>query len=525
MNIIFTENGKEAELVEGRTILSYLQELGIDINASCGGEGKCGQCLIEVECAPGTLSDKTEAENKFVHEDTCRLACLARVLKTDEHIYVRVPRRTYYVLESGEYKEIALEPFVHIEGERVFCESEDIGEYTGAIYGIALDIGTTTLAVYLIDLESGKVSSVISKGNPQAKYGNNVISRIEFARKGQGILEQEIRTAANELIATMTEPSKVCEMVVVGNPVMRDLFFGYSVESLGKSPYEPLSVKPVSKTAKELGLEANPEARVYGLPLIGSFVGADALAVVLATEMYKSESDKICMAIDIGTNTEIALGNKDRLIATSCAAGPAFEGAGIACGIGGVSGAIKEVKIENFGEVKYKTIDNAAVPVGVCGSGLIDALAELLDKKLIDGRGKFYGAEKEFRIAEGIKLLEKDIDQLNLAKTAVAVGIKVLLRRYGVEFEDIDSIFLAGGFVNFTNTEHAIRIGLLPDVERGKVKKVGNAAIEGARQALISKTKREDAEAVAKRIEHIKLEEEDNFMGLFVSELYFQKYL
>ena len=525
MNVIFTESGKEAKLVEGRTILSYLQELGIDINASCGGEGKCGQCQVEVECASGALSDKTEAENEFVHEDTCRLACLARVLKTDEHIYVRVPRRTYYVLESGEYKEIALEPFVHMEGERVFCESEDIGDYTGEIYGIALDIGTTTLAVYLIDLESGKVSSVISRENPQTKYGNDVISRIEFARKGQGMLEREIRTAANEMIATLTEPGKVYETVVVGNPVMRDLFFGYSVESLGKSPYEPLSVASVSKTAKELGLEANPEARVYGLPLIGSFVGADALAVVLATEMYKSESDKICMAIDVGTNTEIALGNKDRLIATSCAAGPAFEGAGIACGIGGVSGAIREVKIENFGEVKYKTIDDAAVPVGVCGSGLIDALAELLDKKLIDGRGKFYGDEKELKIAEGIRLSEKDIDQLNLAKTAVAVGIKVLLRRYGVELEDIDSIFLAGGFVNFTNTEHAIRIGLLPDVERGKVKKVGNAAIEGARQALISKTKREDAEAVAKRIEHIKLEEEDNFMELFVSELYFQKYL
>nr|QNO52462.1 Na(+)-translocating NADH-quinone reductase subunit F [Methanosarcinales archaeon ANME-1 ERB6] len=525
MNVIFTESGKEAKLVEGRTILSYLQELEIDINASCGGEGKCGQCQIEVECASGALSDKTEAENEFVHEDTCRLACLARVLKTDEHIYVRVPRRTYYVLESGEYKEIALEPFVHIEGERVFCESEDVGEYTGEIYGIALDVGTTTLAVYLIDLESGKVSSVISRENPQTKYGNNVISRIEFARKGQDILEREIRTAANEMIATLTEPSKVYEMVVVGNPVMRDLFFGYSVESLGKSPYEPLSVESVSKTAKELGLEANPEARVYGLPLIGSFVGADALAVVLATEMYKSESDKICMAIDVGTNTEIALGNKDRLIATSCAAGPAFEGAGIACGIGGVSGAIREVKIENFGEVKYKTIDDAAVPVGVCGSGLIDALAELLDKKLIDGRGKFYGDKKELKIAEGITLSEKDIDQLNLAKTAVAVGIKVLLERYGVKLEDIDSIFLAGGFVNFTNTEHAIRIGLLPDVERGKVKKVGNAAVEGARQALISKTKREEAEAVAKRIEHVKLEEEDNFMELFVSELYFQKYL
>ncbi|MGB2841518.1 MAG: ASKHA domain-containing protein [Halobacteriota archaeon] len=525
MNIIFPEYGKEAELVKGRNILSYLQELGIDINASCGGEGKCGQCLVEVECAPGVLSDKTDAENEFIHDDTHRLACQARILKTGRHIYVRLKSILYlrrlYILESGEYKVIPIEPFVHREGERVFYESIDMGEYTGEIYGIALDIGTTTLAMYLIDLETGAVLSVSSRENPQTKYGNNVISRIEFARKGQEILEREIRTAANKMVTALTYPGKVYEIVVVGNPVMRDLFFGYSVESLGKSPYEPRSANAVSKTVKELGVKANPEARVYGLPLIGGFVGADALAVVLATEIYKSE--RICVAMDIGTNTEIVLGNKDRLIATSCAAGPAFEGAGITCGIGGVSGAIKEVRIEN-GAVMYKTIDDAA-PVGVCGSGLIDTLAELLDKRIINGRGKFYGDEKEFRIAEGISLTEKDIDQLNLAKTAVSVGIKTLMDRYEIEFEDVECVFLAGAFGNFINTANAIRIGLLPAIERGKVKKVGNAAVEGARQALISKTKREDAEAVAKQIEHVQLEKEENFMEKFVGELYFQKYL
>ncbi len=521
MNIILKDHGKEAKLVKGRTILSYLQELEIDINCPCGGEGKCGQCLVEVEYATGSLSDMTEAENKFIHDDTCRLACQARILKTDDHIYVRVPRRIYHILESGECKEIPLEPFVHVEGERVFCESEDLGEYTGELYGIALDIGTTTLAMYLIDLESGKVLYVISRENPQTKYGNDVISRIVFARTGQNRLEREIRDAMNEMITAMVDPSKVFEMVVVGNPVMRDLFFGYSVESLGKSPYEPLSVNAVNETAEKLRLKANPKSRVYGLPLVGSFVGADALAVTLATEIYKS--DKICMAIDIGTNTEIILGNRDRLIATSCAAGPAFEGAGITCGLGGVSGAIKGVKIEN-GEAIYKTIDDAT-PIGVCGSGLIDALAELLDNGIINGMGKFLGEEKEFVIAEEFSLSEQDIDQLNLAKTAVSVGIKTLVERYGIELEALDNVLLAGGFGNFINTENAIRIGLLPAVAEEKVKKVGNAALEGARQALISKTKREDAESIANRIEHVKLEEEADFQEKFVSELYFQQYL
>lgn len=519
MEIIFKDQGKAAKLVRGRTVLSYLQELGIDINNTCGGEGKCGQCLIE--CRSKALSEKTEREKKFIHDDLHRLACQARILKTDEHIYVRVPRRIYHILESGECKEIHLEPFVHVEGERVFCESEDLGEYTGELYGIALDIGTTTLAMYLIDIESGKVLYVISRENPQIKYGNNVISRIEFARTGRKRLEREIRTAVNEMITAMVDPGKVFEMVVDGNPVMRDLFFGYSVESLGKSPYEPLSVNAVNETAKELALKINPKARVYGLPLIGSFVGADALAVTLATEIYKS--DKICMAIDIGTNTEIILGNRDRLIATSCAAGPAFEGAGITCGLGGVSGAIKEVRIVN-GKVLYKTIDDLS-PIGVCGSGLIDALAELLDNGIINGMGKFLGEEKEYVIAEDFSLSEQDIDQLNLAKTAVAVGIKTLVERYGTELQALEHILLAGGFGNFINIENAIRIGLLPAVAQEKVKKVGNAALEGARQALISKTKREDAESIAKRIEHVKLEEEADFQEKFVCELYFQQYL
>jgi len=529
MKIIFRDGQtREAKLVAGRTILSYLQELGIEINASCAGEGKCGQCIVEVDAPPDALSAVTDSERKFIKAENQRLACQARILRTDEQIYVRVPKSGYYILESGEYRWIPIEPFVHREGERVFYNSTYMGDYTGAIYGIAIDIGTTTLAAYLVDLETGKVISVSSRQNPQTKYGNNVISRIEYARQGHDILVREIRTAVNEMIANMSEVTKakdnIYELVIVGNPVMRDLFFGFSVESLGKSPYEPESTEPALTTAKELQLTANPEARVYGLPLIGSFVGADALAVVLATEMYLSKG--ICLALDVGTNTEIVLGNRERLIATSAASGPAFEGASISCGVGAVRGAIKEVRIVD-GSIKYKTIGDAP-PVGICGSGLIDVLAELLEHGMIDGRGKFTftGDEgKELRIADGIKLLETDIDQLNLAKTAIAVGVRILLEKYGISFDDIELLLLAGGFVNFANTDNAIRIGLLPPIAREKVKKVGNAALEGARQALVSKRKRSEAEEVAKRIEHIKLEEEQDFMEKFVSELYFQNYL
>ncbi len=521
MEIIFEGYGKKAKLVEGRTILSYLQEFGIDIDASCGGKGVCGNCQVMIERGSGVLSRKTERENKLVPDEDYRLACQAIISGTGSPLYVHVPEREYDIMVSGEVMETPLEPLVRRKNDRVFYRSKDIGEYTGKIYGIALDIGTTTLAMHLIDLETGQECSVISRENPQIKYGNNVISRIEFAKTGQGKLEEEIRNATSEMIGNVTDPDKIYEIVVVGNPVMRDLFFGYSVESLGKSPFESLSKEAVNKTAKELGLKPYREARVYGLPLIGGFVGADALAVVLGTEMYKS--GEINLAIDFGTNTEIILGNKDRLIATSCAAGPAFEGAKITCGMGGISGAIKEVRIDN-GSVMYETIGDAA-PIGVCGSGLIDTLSELLDKKIIDGRGKFYGAEKEFTIARGISLSEMDIDQLNLAKSAISVGTKVLMEKYGIELEDVDSVLLAGGFGNFTNTENAINIGLLPEIEPYKVKKVGNAALEGARQALISETKRVEAETIANSIKHVKLEEDEDFMGKFVNEFYFQKYL
>ncbi|RZN35113.1 MAG: DUF4445 domain-containing protein [Methanophagales archaeon ANME-1-THS] len=521
MELIVREARKKAELVRGRTILSYLQELNIDINASCGGKGECGQCLVEVESSPGALADKTEIEHKFVQNEWQRLACQATIRKTDKPIYVTVPRRSFCILDSGKYWEIPLSPVVRRAGERVLYESHDLGAYPGRIYGIALDIGTTTLAMYLVDLETGGVRSVCARENPQTRYGNNVVSRIEFAKNGQSILEQEIRTAVNEMITTLTDPAQVYEIVVVGNPVMRDLFFGYPVESLGRSPFEPLSLEPVRKMANELRIVANPQARVYGLPLIGGFVGADALAVVLATGMCKSET--ISMAIDIGTNTEIVLGNRDMLMATSCAAGPAFEGSSITHGICGVNGAIKEVHIEQGG-VLYKTIGYAD-PVGICGSGLIDILAELLENRIINGRGKFVGKNKEFLITSRIGLSEEDIDQLNLAKTAVSVGTKILLERYGITLGDIESIFLAGAFGYYINVENAIRIGLLPPVELGKVEKVGNAAVEGARQALVSKLKRADAEAVAKRIEHIKLEEEPDFIEQFVGELYFKKYL
>jgi uncharacterized 2Fe-2S/4Fe-4S cluster protein (DUF4445 family) len=313
-------------------------------------------------------------------------------------------------------------------------------------------------------------------------------------------------------------------MTVVGNSAMRDLFIGHPVEGLGEAPFKPFSEAAVNKMAKDLEITINPRANVYALPLIGHFVGADALGVILATEMHKSPA--ITMAIDIGTNTEIAIGNKDEIIITSCASGPAFEGSGLKCGIGAIEGAIQKVEISDDLKAKYETIGNMP-PIGICGSGLIDALARMLDTGIIDWTGKLSKGEKEFVIAEDgnrIFLDGEDIDNLKLAKSAICVGMKVVMKHYGVNVKDIEKLYVAGAFGTYINSENALKIGMLPDIPLEKIDKVGNAAVEGARQVLISQKKRKEAEEISKKIKHIRLEMEKNFQYKFMRELGFDKY-
>jgi uncharacterized 2Fe-2S/4Fe-4S cluster protein (DUF4445 family) len=312
------------------------------------------------------------------------------------------------------------------------------------------------------------------------------------------------------------------EMVMVGNSTMRDLFLGHPVASLGVFPFRPVSLKAENGRPGELGLRMNPEGNVYALPLIGGFVGADTVAGVLATNLHRSEG--IGMLVDIGTNTEIVVGNRERMIATSCASGPAFEGSGIKCGVGAVSGAISRVEIDGSGRVSYETIDDLP-PVGLCGSALIDVLAEMLERGILDEGGKFRGGRKELVIARGereIRIDGEDVDRLKLAKAAISTGIKVLLERYGIGVEEVERVYLAGAFGTYIRVENAHRIGLLPGVPLSRVEKVGNAALEGARQALVSVRRREEGEEVAGRIEYLNLESESELLYRLVNELSFR---
>ncbi|MEM2204653.1 MAG: ASKHA domain-containing protein [Candidatus Hadarchaeales archaeon] len=522
--LFFRNYGKKVKLERGRSLLSYCQELGIELPSLCGGIGVCGQCLLKVE-GEG-LNPLTEAELKFVKPGE-RLACQARVEEEEGRIIVEVPERRYKILEKGRILPVRLEPAVRREGREVVWEWKEerrkMGEYEGEIVGLALDVGTTTLVAYAVDLETGRILGVTSMKNPQEVYGGDVISRIAYARKeGQRELEEAVRRAVNIMVERLgVKPEHVYEMVVVGNSTMRDLFLGHPVASLGVFPFQPFTLEAQNRKPTELGLKMNPMGNVYALPLIGGFVGADTVAGILATDLHRKE--EIGLLVDIGTNTEIVVGNRERMISTSCASGPAFEGSGIKCGVGAISGAISRVEMDGSGRVAYETIDDLP-PVGLCGSALIDVLAEMLNKGFMDETGKFTGGRKEVVIAKGereIKIDEEDVDKLKLAKAAICVGTKVLLEKYGIGVEEVEKVYLAGAFGTYIRVENAYAIGLLPSVPLDKVEKVGNSALEGARQALVSKGRRREGEEVARRVEYLNLESESDLMYRLVGELSF----
>jgi uncharacterized 2Fe-2S/4Fe-4S cluster protein (DUF4445 family) len=528
--IIFSPSDKKGKLEHGRTVLSYIQELGISISASCGGCGICRGCFVKIDRIEN-LNDPTKIEKEFIKDQRYRLACQAKIVREIEDILVEIPEfRKYKILAKGKTKKIILNPFIKkkrsILGSKVFWENDEIDKYDGEIYGLALDIGTTTVSMSWINLETGHEKFTSSVLNPQMSYGDNVIDRINYARtKDQNHLRQALLDRINEMI--MQGPVKsdhIYEIVAVGNSVMRDIFVDHSIASLGEAPFEPISKESVQKFAREIGIFINPKAKAYSLPLISHFVGADALAVILSTEMY--ECQKTTMAIDIGTNTEIAIGNKEKIIVTSCASGPAFEGSGIKCGTGAIEGAISQIVINSDLTIQYETIDDAS-PSGICGSGLIDILAEMLNRNIIDKKGKFSKGENKFTIKDNGKKIfidGEDVDNLKLAKAAIYAGSKIVMKHYGAELKDIDTLYLAGAFGNYIDPSNAIKIGMLPDISLNKIERIGNAAIEGAKQSLTSKEKRKDAEEIPKKTKHIRLEMEEDFHDQFVNGLFFDKH-
>ena len=531
--------GREGiEIEEGATLWDHAWGLGIQISSACGGRGECGKCVVRVDKGSEGLAERTEAERNFPLAEEERLACQTRVISSNRDIIVYVKAAgEYTILTESIEGSVPLDPFISRREGWVFLRDireDPVGRYEGELLGLAIDVGTTTLVAQIVDMESGEVVTTLACKNPQAAYGDDVISRIGYTdqhQDGLARLQRTVVEAVNSVLCDFEEkrgdnPRKhIYEATVVGNPAMRNLFFGLSVHSLGTSPYEPEDTSPVNERAGRLGLQIHPEANVYGAPLVAGQVGADCLGVILACDLYKGERPS--MAVDIGTNGEVALGNRDRILAASNAAGGAFEGATVSSGIGAIEGAIKNIWIRD-GRVHYETIGGRP-PVGICGSGLIDLLAEMLREGIIGQNGRFsepYQRANEFIIVQDrgeIGISQKDINELRLAKAGSALNQQTLMRKYEVDLEGLDRIYLAGGFGNYVNLDSAMAIGVLP-ARRDKLVKVGNGALTGARQMLLSYERREDAERIAPRIEHVKLSEED-FLDRYINELYLRRWL
>lgn len=529
-----TVDGHSGTADVGTTLFDFAESLGITVPTSCYKQGKCRECLLEIESGSEMLSPLAPQESHLGGK--FRLACRTQLTAPGE-VHCHTLRRGTLRIETettGLELQHHIDPTVTRDGSRILIDGKQIAESDGPIHGIAIDIGTTTVVLRLYNLENGDLVATHSFENPQRFGGSDIMARIRFdGEYPNKLLQRTLLGYLTRAIESLpVEINSIYEIVIAGNPTMRDLFFGLNVQTIGVIPYWSLTetafregradTTSLSMEAKRLRLPIHPEARIYGLPLIASHVGADAAACLLATGI--AEQDEICAILDIGTNTEALIGNRHRIMAASCPAGPAFEGGGVTYGMPALNGAIERVYINKEGNVETKVIGEAA-PVGICGSGLIDLLSELRRTDRMNGQGRLDHAS-EFMVdpIHHLSVSESDINELAQAKGANAAGLKVLAESYGIPLQRIDRLYLAGGFSRHLDVDAACRIGLVPDLPREKIQKIGNAALQGAAMALLSKTRRQQLEELVKRIEHVRLETHLQFFDFFVEGCQFEPF-
>ncbi len=450
------------------------------------------------------------------------------------------------VLRKGNWKVTVT---VWMGGEIVNVEPG----YVDGSYGLAVDIGTTTVAGYLCDLRTGEVLATEAILNPQVAYGEDVISRINYAvtePDGLATLNRAIIDGIDKLVVSTTEqahlaPADISEMTVVGNTAMHHIFLNLSPECLAESPFVPTISESLDIKGRDLGMGPGKSANIHILPIEAGFVGADNVGVLIAEEPYNQ--DEMVLIIDIGTNGELVMGNRDRLVCVSCAMGPAFEGANIKFGMRAAPGAIErvridrqtlEVKFKAIGSEEWNTVSSLVKAEGICGSGIIEAIAEMVKAGVIEASGRFnreltsprlittdegpafvIARATETALGRDITVSIDDVRAVQLAKGAMHAGVRILMDKLGVT--ELDEVILAGAFGSYVSKEHALAIGLFPDCALEKVYSVGNAAGDGARLALINLDKRREAEEIAKKVEYVELTIEPQFQKYFVDAMRF----
>jgi uncharacterized 2Fe-2S/4Fe-4S cluster protein (DUF4445 family) len=541
MAVTLTINGQSIQVTDSRSLFDYAEALGIEVPTSCRNQGKCKECMVEVLEGMNALSAIAEPERHL--KGSFRLSCRTSVTAKEGHVRCHTMRRGHMRIERHAFglplsnRELKLDPAVTREGDRILIDGVEVERSTGPILGMAVDLGTTTVVLRLVDLESGELIADTSFENPQRFGGSEVMSRIAYDTEHHGKLL--MRTLAGYMTHAIEkfpiDPKNIYEMVVVGNSTMRDLFFRQSVYSIGQNPYQSITEiemiegKRVTTSLIQTGLRSllpvHPKARVYGGPVISGHVGADAAACMLAVDLAHEE--RLIAVMDIGTNTELIVGNKNRILAASCPAGPAFEGGAIACGMPALDGAIESVAINDDRTFRLGVIGDLP-PEGICGSGLVDALSELLRTGRMNDMGRFEDETDRITLHHGeapdkdIFLLESDVNELAQAKGANVAGLHAVFSTYGIDFDDIEVFYLAGGFGRHLNIEASKRIGLVPSLASSKIVQAGNTAIEGATIALLSKSKRHELEDLVKRVEHCRLETHPSFFNFFVEGCQFK---
>ncbi len=490
--------GKVLRVRRGTALQDVLFAQGVEF--PCGGRGRCKGCRVKVLAGALPISDE-ERQRLTAAElaEGWRLACRGRA--------------------DGDLKiELAQWEAAILTDDSAFAFTPREG------LGIAVDLGTTTIVAQLLDLQAGHVLGVRTALNAQAKHGADIMSRVEFAvgRLSQRVLEKLVRRQIGSLVKELLavgNPAgqEVKSIVMVGNTVMHHLFCGVSLEPLSHYPFEPVSpgLKALD-AAQELGWHVPGNPTVRFLPCLGSFVGSDILAGLLATKLH--ESDQLAALIDLGTNGEIVVGNRERMLCASTAAGPAFEGARISMGMRAATGAISEVHVQD-GRLECHVLGNVA-PRGICGSGLVDAVAAGLELGRISPKGRLAQADS-LPLAAPVSLNQWDVRELQLAKGAIAAGLRILLDQWGATKQDLGQVFLAGAFGNYINHASARRIGLL-DFAPEKVRPAGNTALLGAKLALFGLPELDGAypELLAK-VKHLSLNEDPRFQETFVEEMLF----
>ncbi|MFW5965392.1 MAG: ASKHA domain-containing protein [Halodesulfurarchaeum sp.] len=430
----------------------------------------------------------------------------------------------------------------------VYDDSELIDVEAGlseSVYGLAIDLGTTTVATYLVNLKNGETEAISSKLNPQTKQGGDIMTRMRYTRRnedGRETLKEEIRRGINESIEEVlreadVERSNVYESVFVGNTAMHHLFLGIDPAYVAGSPYVAAREAPLKVKARELGIDINESGYVYWLPVSGGWVGPDKVSVLLVSGHYKEEPTTVC--IDIGTNGEISVGNEEKMLVTSAPAGPALEGAELRYGVRAQAGAIEKLMIDpETLEPEYETIEDEP-PNGICGSGVIDALAQLFEVGIIDQRGNFrHGSldtprvrknddgeveyvvvfEENAALAEDIVLTQNDIRAIQMAKAAIQAGTRVLMSE--LDIENPDRVLMAGAFGNYIDKHSAMTIGMYPDIDPEDVVSLGNAAGVGAKLALLDRSRRAEAERIVEEVEYFEIAGTDVFQAHFMESMY-----